>query len=155
MLRFIYIFLYSITLLSGYTVITTINAAEILDPNKIVIEGDSLENKIDRKLKASGNARLKKGNKTIQADIIEYDQISDELYARGNIKLNANGSIITGTQMELSMDSNTGVIPNATFTTKLSNSSSVFNNSIRGKASLLFLEGVDKKKLENASITTC
>ena len=155
MLRFIYIFLYSITLLSGYTVITTINAAEILDPNKIVIEGDSLENKIDRKLKATGNARLKKGNKTIQADIIEYDQISDELYARGNIKLNANGSIITGTQMELSMDSNTGVIPNATFTTKLSNSSSVFNNSIRGKASLLFLEGVDKKKLENASITTC
>ena len=79
MLRFIYIFLYSTTLISGLTVITSINAAEVLDPNKIVIEGDSLENKIDRKLKASGNALLKKGDKTIQADTIEYDQISYEL----------------------------------------------------------------------------
>ena len=37
MLRFIYIFLYSTTLISGLTVITSINAAEVLDPNKIVL----------------------------------------------------------------------------------------------------------------------
>ena len=147
--------MYLTTLLGVLLSITTVNAAELADPNKIVIEGDSLENKLDRKLKASGNAILKKGNKTVQADIIEYDQISDELYAKGNVRLNANNSIITGTEMELSMDSNTGVIPNATFITKLNNSGSDFNKNIRGSASLLFIEGVDKKKLENASITTC
>ena len=79
----------------------TINAVELLDSNEILIEGDSLENRLDRKLKASGNAILKKGSKTIQADIIEYDQVSDELYAKGNVRLDGNSSTITGTELEL------------------------------------------------------
>ena len=134
---------------------STINAVELLDSNEIIIEGDSLENRLDRKLKASGNAILRKGNKTVQADIIEYDQISDELYAKGNVRMDSNESTITGTEMELSMDSNTGVIPNATFVTRLKKSGSAFNKSIRGSAAVLFIEGVEKKRLEGASITTC
>ena len=147
--------MYLVALIAALSSASTINADELLDSRKIIIEGDSLENMLDRKLKASGNAILKKGNKTIRADIIEYDQISDELYAKGNVRLDANASTITGTEMELSMDSNTGVIPNATFITKLNNPGSVFNNNIRGTASVLFIEGVDKKKLKDASITTC
>jgi len=142
--------------LSGlFSGIGSANAIELIESNEIIIEGDSLESKLDRKIKALGNAILKKGNNTVKADIIEYDQISDELVAKGNVRLESNASIITGTEMELSMDSNTGVIPNATFITRLNNSGSDFNKNIRGSASVLFIEGVDKKKLENASITTC
>jgi len=147
--------LYLTTLLGVFSSAISINAAELLDTNEIVIEGDSLENMIDRKLKASGNAILRKGSKTVQADIIEYDQISNELYAKGNVRLDDTASTITGSELELSMSSSTGVIPNATFVTRLNNTNSVFNKNIRGTASVLFIEGVDKKKLENASITTC
>ena len=143
------------TFLGALSFATTTNAVELLDSDEILIEGDSLENRLDRKLKASGNAILKKGSKTIQADIIEYDQVSDELYAKGNVRLDGNASTITGTELELSIDSNTGVMPNATFITRLNNSSSVFNENIRGSAAVLFIEGEDKKKLEDASITTC
>jgi len=147
--------LYLTALFGSFSSATSINAAELLETNEIVIEGDSLENRLDRKLKASGNAILKKGKKTIQADVIEYDQISNELSAKGNVTLNDNTSTITGSELELSMSSNTGVIPNAEFVTRLNDASSSFNKNIRGSASVLFIEGIDKKKLENASITTC
>ena len=132
------------------------NAAEPSSPDQIIIEGDTLENMLDRKLKASGNAVLKKGGTAIKADIIEYDQISEDLYARGDVRLEMPGSNITGTELELSMNSNTGAIPNATFITEINNSSpSSFNKRLRGTATTFFLEGKDKKRLQNASITTC
>ena len=88
---------------------------EQLSDDDLLIEGDTLENTLDRKLKASGNAVLKKAGKTIKADLIEYDQVSDELYAIGNIHIKGNGGSLTGSSIELSIKENTGSIPNATF----------------------------------------
>ena len=128
---------------------------EQLSDNDLLIEGDSLENTLDRKLKASGNAVLKKGGKTIKADLIEYDQVSDELYAIGNIDIEGNGGSLTGSSIELSIKENVGSVPNATFSSNLNKSNSSFNNKLRGSAKMLFLEGDGKKRLQNASITTC
>jgi len=127
---------------------------EQISNEDILIEGDSLENTLDRKLKASGNAVLQKDGKTINADLIEYDQVSDELYAIGNIKIEGDGNTLTGSSLELSVKENIGTIPNASFSSTMDNSS-LFNNKVRGKAKVLFLEGEDKKRLQNASITTC
>ena len=74
----------------------------------LLIEGDSLENTLDRKLKASGNAVLKKDGKTINADLIEYDQVSDELYAIGNVSIESDGNTLTGSSLELSVKENIG-----------------------------------------------
>ncbi len=128
---------------------------EQLSDDDLLIEGESLENTLDRKLKASGNAVLKKDGKTIKADLIEYDQVSDELYAIGNIKIEGNGGELTGSSIELSVKENIGSIPNATFSSDLNKSSSSFNRTLRGSAKMLFLEGEGKKRLQNASITTC
>ena len=95
----------------------------------ISIEGDSLENTLDRKLKASGNAVLRKNGKTINADLIEYDQVSDELYAIGNISIQGGGSKLTGSSLELSVKDNIGVIPNASFSSTLDGPNNIFNNT--------------------------
>ena len=128
---------------------------EQFSDDTLLIEGDSLENTLDRKLKATGNAVLKKNGRTINADLIEYDQVSDELYAIGNMSIQAGGSKLTGSSLELSVKDNIGVIPNASFSSTLNGTSNMFNNTLRGKAKVLFLEGEDKKRLQNASITTC
>ena len=128
---------------------------EQFSDDTLLIEGDSLENTLDRKLKATGNAVLKKNGRTINADLIEYDQVSDELYAIGNMSIQAGGSKLTGSSLELSVKDNIGVIPNASFSSTLDGTSNMFNNTLRGKAKVLFLEGEDKKRLQNASITTC
>ena len=146
---------YFITLLILFLNSTYSYGEEKLSDGDLLIEGDSLENNLDRKLKASGNAILKKGNKTINADLIEFDQISGEVYAIGDVSIESDGSKLTGSSLELSITENVGVIPNASFSSASKNSKSMFNNTLRGKAEVLFLEGEDKKRLQNASITTC
>ena len=126
-----------------------------LEEGQVIIEGDTLENMLDRKLRATGNAILIKDNKSITANQIEYDQISDELSASGNVELKTDKSVIKGSKLELSLDNTTGSLINSTFSSILKDSHSEFNNILRGKASLLFLEGENKKRLENASLTTC
>ena len=128
---------------------------EQFSDDTLLIEGDSIENTLDRKLKATGNAVLKKNDRTINADLIEYDQVSDELYAIGNVSIQGGGSKLTGSSLELSVKDNIGVIPNASFSSPLDGPSNIFNNTLRGRAKVLFLEGEDKKRLQNASITTC
>ena len=124
--------------------------------DSIIIEGDSIENIIDRKLRVSGNALLKNKDQTITADLIEFNQTTEDLYAKGNVKIDTPEIQITGTELELSISEDTGVIPNAKFIVNLTQDKpSKFNTKLRGTAAQLFIEGKDKKRLENASITTC
>jgi len=146
---------YFITLLILFLNSTYSYGEEKLSDGDLLIEGDSLENNLDRKLKASGNAILKKAGKTINADLIEYDQVSDEVYAIGDVSIEDGGTKLTGSSLELSIKEGVGIIPNASFSSSMKNSNSLFNNTLRGKAEILFLEGGDKKRLKNASITTC
>ena len=142
-----------------------------LNGSSIVIEGDSLESILDRKLRVSGNALISKGNQSITADFIEYDQISEELYAKGQITITTPSLELKGTELEMSLAENTGSIVNGSFVANINESMSLektddgstitkittskFNSKLRGTATKIFLEGKDKKKLEFAKITTC
>ena len=127
-----------------------------LSENSVLIEGDSLESILDRKLRATGNASILKGNQSITADFIEYDQISEELYAKGQIKITTPDLELKGSELEMSLAENTGSIANASFVANINeNSTSKFNKELRGTATKIFLEGEDRKKLEFAKVTTC
>jgi len=148
--------LYFLGLLLSIQFQTSGFAQEEVLGDSIIIEGDSIENIIDRKLRASGNALLKNKDQTITADLIEFNQTTEDLYAKGNVKIDTPEIQITGTELELSISENTGVIPDATFIVNLSQDKpSKFNTKLRGTAAQLFIEGKDKKRLANASITTC
>ena len=147
------------------------SSIEGLSKNDILIEGDSLESILDRKLRASGNALISKGNQSITADFIEYDQISEELYAKGQITITTPDLELKGSELEMSLAENTGSIANGSFVANINETISIekaddgsditkvktskFNSKLRGTATKIFLEGEDKKKLENAKVTTC
>ena len=151
-----------------------------------LIEGDSLESILDRKLRVTGNASITRGNQSITADFIEYDQISEELYAKGKIKITTPEMELKGTELEMSLAESTGAIANGSFIVNINKpidgdqpinetdkeinqlidescegstacqiGPSKFNSHLRGTATQIFLEGEDRKKLENAKITTC
>ena len=86
-----------------------------LTESSIVIEGDSIESILDRKLRAAGNALISKGNQSITADFIEYDQISEQLYAKGQITITTPNLELRGTELEMSLAENTGSIANGSF----------------------------------------
>ena len=101
------------------------SSIEGLSENDILIEGDSLESILDRKLRASGNALISKGNQSITADFIEYDQISEELYAKGQITITTPDLELKGSELEMSLAENTGSIANGSFVANINETISI------------------------------
>lgn len=137
-----------------------------ISQGSVEIEGDNLETLLDRKMKAKGNAILKKGNKTIKAEVIEYDEISEKLTTTGNTNIDLENMHLTGSKLTYKLSDETGRMDDATFNFKPDNrqeKSSIKNGSLitkrtydyRGSAKTIFFEGEDKKRLETSKVTTC
>ena len=131
----------------------------------IEIEGDSLETLLDRKMKAKGNAILKKGNKTIKAEVIEYDQISEKLITQGNTSIDLEKISLSGTKLNYRLSDQTGKMEDVTFNIKSDKKEETIVQKgiqvtkryydFRGDAKAIFFEGENKTKLESSRLTTC
>ena len=131
----------------------------------VEIEGDSLETLLDRKMKAKGNAILKKGNKTIKAEVIEYDQISEKLITQGHTSIDLEKISLSGTKLNYRLSDQTGKMEDVTFNIKSDKKEETIVQKgvqvtkryydFRGDAKAIFFEGEDKTKLESSRLTTC
>jgi LPS-assembly protein len=137
-----------------------------ISQGSIEIEGDSLETLLDRKMKAKGNAILKKGNKTIKADVIEYDEVSEKLITTGNTNIELENMSLRGSKLGLILSNETGQMDDASFNFTPDNKqekSSIKKGVVvtkrsydfRGDAKTIFFEGENKKRLQSGRITTC
>jgi LPS-assembly protein len=137
-----------------------------ISQGSIEIEGDSLETLLDRKMKAKGNAILKKGNKTIKAEVIEYDEISEKLITTGNTNIELENMSLRGSKLSLILSNETGQMDDASFNFTPDNKqekSSIKKGVVvtkrsydfRGDAKTIFFEGENKKRLQSGRITTC
>lgn len=131
-----------------------VSAIDNPNDTDLIIEGETLENIVDKQIKAKGDAVLIKSGKRIEADQIIFDQISNELEANGNVKLKSGNTLISGDKLNLNVDDSIGEMPNATFDSDTENKSAI-NQSIRGYADKLSILGSNKTSLEGAEITTC
>lgn len=82
----------------------------------IQIEGDKLDLYLDRKMRASGNAVITKGDQKIYGDTIEYDVQNDELQVNGNARINLGDSEITGPGLKMRLGDNVGEMEDASIT---------------------------------------
>jgi LPS-assembly protein len=137
-----------------------------ISQGSIEIEGDSLETLLDRKMKAKGNAILKKGNKTIKAEVIEYDEVSEKLITTGNTNIDLESMSLRGSKLTLKLSDETGSMEDASFNFKRGDKEekSVIKNGtvitkrsydFRGDAKAIFFEGESKKRLQSGRVTTC
>ena len=86
-----------------------------ISQGSVEIEGDNLETLLDRKMKARGNAILKKGNKIIKAEVIEYDEVSEKLTTNGNTNIDLENMRLTGSKLSYRLSDETGRMDDATF----------------------------------------
>lgn len=131
----------------------------------VEIEGDKLETLLDRKMKARGNAILKKGNKTIKAEVIEYDEISEKLITQGNTSIESENISLTGSILNYKLSDQTGQMEDVTFNIKSDKKEeTVVKRNIqvtkryydfRGDAKSIFFEGENRTKLQSSRLTTC
>ena len=85
-------------------------------PGAIEIEGDKLDLYLDRKMHASGNAVIRKGDQTISGDEINYDVQNDELKVDGNARINLGESEIKGPALKMRLSESVGSMKDASIT---------------------------------------
>lgn len=85
-------------------------------PGAIEIEGDKLDLYLDRKMRASGNAVVRKDDQKITGDTIEYDMQNDELQVNGNVKIELSDGQITGPALKMHLSESIGEMRDASIT---------------------------------------
>jgi len=66
--------------------------------------GDRLSGRPELETVIDGNAELRRGASSIRADRLEYDQPSDVVKARGNVRVNSSGNLFNGPELEIKLD---------------------------------------------------
>lgn len=85
-------------------------------PGAIVIEGQKLHLYLDRKMRASGNAVIRKDDQTVYGDLIEYDLQNDELMVDGNVRIQLGEGKITGPTLRMRLSESIGEMRDASVT---------------------------------------
>jgi LPS-assembly protein len=97
-------------------------------PGAIEIEGDKLNLYLDRKMRASGNAIISKGDQKVYGDNIEYDVQNDELKVDGNVRINLGESEIRGPALKMRLSESIGEMRDASILLNRKINTSALNN---------------------------
>jgi LPS-assembly protein len=111
------------------------------------VSGDRVTGRPDLETVIEGNAQLRRGGTLIRADRLEYYQPDDLARARGNVRINREGSVFEGTLLELKVESFEGSLLQPRY--------EFLKNRAHGDAERV--DFVDDKRavIRNATYTTC
>jgi LPS-assembly protein len=98
-------------------------------------------------LEATGNAELHSDGRAIFADRMLYQQDAQKVYADGSVRIEQQGSIVSGPHLEFNLSDGTGEMTQPTF--------HLAENNSRGNADSLSIESKQKFTLYHTTYTTC
>jgi LPS-assembly protein len=117
---------------------------------------DKVEGIGEREVIAEGNAELRKGDSGILADWLRFENDTGLVEAKGNVRLEHLGHVITGPYMRYRTTDSTGRLESPDFTlaprVKQGAGEAVVG---RGRADLVEIEGEEHFRLHNTTFTTC
>jgi len=113
----------------------------------LFVTADRMQGVREQQFEAFGDVEMRKQGDAVFADYLIYDQPRDEVFARGHVRIEQDGSIMAGPELRLQLEPRLGymVTPVYQFT----------DNNARGDASRLLFEGKDKYRMQDARYTTC
>ena len=143
----------------------------------MIIEGDKLELHLDRKMRAIGNASIRRNQQNIVGDEIDYDVQNDQLHVIGHARIELGDATIAGPELHMQLSESIGEMQEASISISpakkpaldqenepqnilTSNATSseaplIALPQSRGDAKVLLFEGQDRKRLKDARYTTC
>jgi LPS-assembly protein len=158
-------------------------ATPSITPGAMVIDAQQLEVYVDKQMRAVGDAEMRKDDKAIFGDRIDYKELNQELHVVGKARIEQNGLIVKGPELRMRMDDREGEMqePIFTFTRQPDPTTAIANsllpgtrtydpdstalrasgigkqpvNFARGDAKTMVFAGPDKEKLYKARYTTC
>ena len=118
------------------------------DERPAFLMADRLEGRAGEETTATGNAELRRATQVLNADWLKYWSDDDTVFARGNVRLTRiNGDAITGPEMKLKLDANTGYFDKPEY--------SFGQYTAHGSADRIVFDGENRYRLENGTFTTC
>jgi len=142
---------------------------ENADAVPLFIEADRIQGTQDREIEASGNAQLRKGSQSFQADWMHHDTGAEVLTAKGHVRLEQEREILEGEALRYEMATDRGWMEQprymlmsvpATSAPVTAPAGAVTGARFaqtegRGTAERLLFDGPGKYRIESASYTTC
>ena len=121
----------------------------------VLIRADRIEGVADRESVAEGAVELQKGSTSIRADRIRYLNETEEIDARGNVRLQRDGDAVSGPSLQYRARDATGVFEGPEFSLAPRVRAGAQPVAARGRAERAEFRGEDKYRLFNTFFTTC
>lgn len=121
----------------------------------VYIDADRIEGIADKESTAEGDVELRKGTTSIRAQWLHYLYETEEVEARGDVRLEREGDVITGPSLKYRAKDSTGAFEHPEYSLAPRVRREQLPVAGRGKADRAVLEGEDKIRLFNTFFTTC
>lgn len=119
------------------------------------ITADQIDGLNQKSVTATGNVVLQQGNMEVKADRVDYDQKTDTLKVPGRVRMDRDGDVVTGVDLDLRVAEEIGTLQSPSFLFSKSISRPTQRYEARGGAASMKFEGEDKERLFGAMYTTC
>jgi LPS-assembly protein len=121
----------------------------------VFLMADRIEGITGKESVADGDAELHKGNTAVYADWLKYIEATEDVEARGRVRIEREGDLITGPSLKYRVNDATGTFEQPVFTLAPRKRQNIQPVTGRGNARTARFEGEDKYRLFDAFFTTC
>ncbi len=111
------------------------------------ISGDRLSGRPDLDAEIDGHASLRRGDLSLRADRLYYDQPQDQVRATGQVHINRGGNVYDGTELELRLDAFQGYFLHPRYR--------FLQNGAEGQGSRIDFVDDKRSTIHNATYSTC
>jgi LPS-assembly protein len=111
------------------------------------IQADRLEGEPDQDLLLQGSVVFRRGDTLLRADRVDYSQATDRLKAQGHVSINRAGTVYTGPELDLKINTFEGFFTQPTYR--------FLKNQAYGQASKIEFIDDQRAVIHNATFTTC
>ena len=133
------------------------------DKLPVFLEADILRGHAENETEAEGTARLRKRGTALFADWMRYEKPTDEVYARGNVRIDLGADVMEGDRLQFNLETERGFMDNAKYTldkdlalTPSTAQRKPFEpTTARGTADRVLFEGPRQYRAQRAEYTTC
>ena len=121
----------------------------------VFLSADRIEGITGKESVAEGNAELHKGTTAVYADWLKYIDATEDVEARGRVRIEREGDVITGPSLKYRVSDATGAFERPEFTLAPRKRPTTQPVTGRGNAQMARFEGEDRYHLFDAFFTTC
>ncbi len=124
-------------------------------PLPVFLSADRIEGITGKESVAEGSAELHKGPTAVYADWLKYIEATEDVEARGRVRIERDGDVISGPSLKYRVNDATGIFERPEFILAPRKRPNMQPVTARGHAQTARFEGEDKYRLFDGFFTTC